>query len=185
MAQNQYTYEPPTNQVEQAPLILHGGYSDIPNDTTNIYASPQQTPMPVYTENDPNNQINYPNPPIQQYIPPNQQYPPQQNYPNYPQQQYQQYPNYQQPLPNPVSQPQQIQQTPIGDHPCQMYCTNCDETVLSQIEYENGAFVYLLCCLMCCFGFLCLALIPCCLNGVKDINHRWFVFIISYFNINI
>ena len=83
------------------------------------------------------------------------------NYGNYQQQQY---------------QPQMQQTIKVPDTPCQMYCAHCDELVISKVEYENGCLVYLFCCILCAFGFLCLALIPCCLNQTKDVYHKWFVF---------
>ena len=176
-----YSYQPP--QVnEDVPLILHDQqqqmqYSVPQNQQMPVYTdNPQQQSVPQYNQYD-SYQQNQMNQQTQSYNPQNMYQPPQPNNmnnnygynpQNQPQQTNQQYPHAQQPI-------------KVPDVPCQMYCAHCDELVISKVEYNVGCAVYLLCCLLCVFGLICCALIPCCLNAAKDVNHKWFVFIIFSF----
>uniref|UniRef100_A0A1I8FVK1 LITAF domain-containing protein n=2 Tax=Macrostomum lignano TaxID=282301 RepID=A0A1I8FVK1_9PLAT len=125
----------------------------------------------------------YPPPPYQAYPP--QSYPPQQQ----PQQQQpqQQQPQQQQPQQQqPQSQHQQQQQTVVniqtaslptatayklGRYPVPLTCPYCSSYVNTLVTYSPGSFTWLICFLLCIFGFALCCLIPFCVDSCKDAHH--------------
>ncbi|BFU20538.1 hypothetical protein CL6EHI_174170 [Entamoeba histolytica] len=174
-------YQPPQPTNEVQPLL---------NDST-----PQQPQVPIYQPSAQPNGLEYqpnlvnqpsapviPDPHIQQpsYLGPQQ----------VPVVQYNQPPpgmteSYQQPLsyqvpPNqggvvvqqPVTTIQPQQPPQITFYPSQMFCPHCNKLITTEVTYESGSLVFILCCVLCCFGLLCFSCIPCCLDGLKDAHHK-------------
>ena len=135
------------------------------------YAPPQGYPPP---------QEGYP-PPQQGYPPPQQSY--QQGYPpqGYPPQGYppQGYPPQGYPPQAPVQAgstnvvviQQPTQPVRFGSNP--VFITDSrGQQVMTRLEYRSGGLAWLICCAICWLtGCWCIALIPFCVDGAKDVYH--------------
>ena len=62
-------------------------------------------------------------------------------------------------------------QVVFGEHPVQVVCPNGGHLITTNVAYRNGTLTYLLAALLCFIvGPIC-ALIPFCVNSVKDVVH--------------
>jgi len=60
----------------------------------------------------------------------------------------------------------------FGTGPQTITCPNCRQMVLTRVDYQNGAAVWIICLIICLFGgiFGC-CLIPFCVDSLKDVIH--------------
>ena len=80
---------------------------------------------------------------------------------------------YQQPTPSYQNGAQPtMQSSTITFYPTQMFCQNCNEMVTSEVTYKSGNAAIIIGLILCIFGFWCCACIPCCIDGMKDAQHR-------------
>ncbi|ESO06654.1 hypothetical protein HELRODRAFT_160844 [Helobdella robusta] len=68
-----------------------------------------------------------------------------------------------------------VQQPFVGrvpEHPFSTVCPNCRAQIVTHVDYQSGALVWLICLGLVLFGlvFGC-CLIPFCINGLKDASH--------------
>ncbi|CAH8668298.1 unnamed protein product [Schistosoma margrebowiei] len=60
----------------------------------------------------------------------------------------------------------------FSDIPVTLRCPSCGLNTLTTLEYKNGLLTYLASGGICLIGgFFGCCLIPCCINGCKDVNH--------------
>ncbi len=56
-----------------------------------------------------------------------------------------------------------------GKYPEQFYCTTCKRNLVSRVETSWGIGSCVWC--LCCGPTLVLALLPCCVDGLRDVKH--------------
>jgi len=128
----------------------------VPQNNQPQYQQPQYPPqnLPPVTYGNPYQQPQYQQP----------QYPPQ-----YP-------PQYQQPAPMIIqTMPPQQPEKPCGamecrgKYPQQFYCVTCRKNLVSRVETSWGIGSCVWC--MCCGVTVVIALLPCCIDGLRDVKH--------------
>ncbi|MGH0158591.1 UNVERIFIED_CONTAM: hypothetical protein FKN15_000315 [Acipenser sinensis] len=65
------------------------------------------------------------------------------------------YLKYRYPTPQ-IQQPYAIINTNLGDSPCMTRCSNCQQQVLTKVEYKAGGFAWLMCFVFIFFGYVLL-----------------------------
>lgn len=71
-----------------------------------------------------------------------------------------------------VGQPVVVQSMQFGPSPMLAYCNNCHSQVTTNIEYVNGAFSWIICSAMACFGLILCCWIPLVVDSCKDTSHK-------------
>uniref|UniRef100_A0A914XEV4 LITAF domain-containing protein n=1 Tax=Plectus sambesii TaxID=2011161 RepID=A0A914XEV4_9BILA len=84
--------------------------------------------------------------------------------------------NHQPPSFNPASSPIQhvvtvgSSLTKVGTVPTEINCPRCHHHVMTEVNYINGAFVWILVVVL-AFFFFPLMCFPCCIDQCKDVEH--------------
>ncbi|XP_048189037.1 lipopolysaccharide-induced tumor necrosis factor-alpha factor homolog, partial [Perognathus longimembris pacificus] len=66
-------------------------------------------------------------------------------------------------------------QQPISfaDHPIQMCCPSCNQTIVTQVSYRKGTVTWLSCGVLCLLGCaLGCCFIPFCVDALQDVDHH-------------
>lgn len=77
------------------------------------------------------------------------------------------------PAPMPAPMPAPVQPLHLGPSSTMCVCPACHATITTTTVYEAGGLCWLICLLLCVFGFvLGCCLIPFCINECKDVVHK-------------
>lgn len=73
-----------------------------------------------------------------------------------------------------TTQPAMVSAVPIVFHefPVSMTCPSCRAQIVTAVHYDVGTMAWLLCLVMCFFGFWLCMFIPFCVDGCKDAIHH-------------
>ena len=62
-------------------------------------------------------------------------------------------------------------QVPLGELPVQVTCPTGNHVVTTNVAYKNGTLTFIVAALLCFLLGPCCALIPFCIDSLKDVEH--------------